>query len=192
MDTGIDKHAVPTAAITAQGVEGDHVLDSRHHGGPDQAVYLYSSEDHAWWADQLDRPVRPGEFGENLTFSSFGEGPARVGHRYRIGADAVVELTAPRIPCSVLGAQMGDGRFAERFRRAGRPGAYARVIEQGVVAAGDGIELIDEFPGAPTIVELFELYYRRDVSRADLLRVMRAPVAQRARVMYEERLARVG
>src|SRR5690242_706576 len=49
--TGIDKR--PTAhrvRLANDQVEGDAVCDVEHHGGYDQAVYAYATEDAAWWA----------------------------------------------------------------------------------------------------------------------------------------------
>jgi MOSC domain-containing protein YiiM len=54
-------------ALRGINLEGDEQADRRVHGGPEQAVYAYASEDTAWWADQLGRPLGPGAFGENLT-----------------------------------------------------------------------------------------------------------------------------
>jgi MOSC domain-containing protein YiiM len=42
--TGIYK--LPASApvqVTAEGLAGDTICDTKHHGGPDQAVYLYES-----------------------------------------------------------------------------------------------------------------------------------------------------
>lgn len=189
--TGIDKHPVSKAEVTKAGVQGDHIVDARHHGGPDQAVYLYSAEDHEWWRRRLGRPVRPGEFGENLTVSSFGPNQPRIGDRYRIGESLVVELTAPRIPCAVLGAQMGDGGFAEVLRDSGRPGAYARVLTAGWVSAGDTITQLHSSVDAPGVVEVFQLYYERAPGRGALERILSAPVAERTRQLFADRLARI-
>ena len=43
------------------------IASKKHHGGPDQAVYVYGEHDYAWWSEQLGRPLEPGTFGENLT-----------------------------------------------------------------------------------------------------------------------------
>ena len=59
-------HAV---AVTAQGLEGDAICHTEDHGGPDQAVYAYGGIDYRWWATELQRPVEPGTFGENLTIN---------------------------------------------------------------------------------------------------------------------------
>jgi len=109
-------------------LKGDVVADQRNHGGPDQAVYLYSRADYDWWEAELERELPSGTFGENLTVSDFGPGELRPGDRLQIGA-VLLELTSPRIPCSVFAQHMGERQWVKRFAAAERPGSYARVLE---------------------------------------------------------------
>jgi len=68
--TGICKRPVDRAVRVGElGFEGDAVLDEKHHGGRDQAVYAYSLEDYEWWAAETSLDYEPGLFGENLTIS---------------------------------------------------------------------------------------------------------------------------
>ena len=56
--TGIFKARVDDQVmINPLGLAGDAVCDHRHHGGVDQAVYVYTEEDYAFWARQYRRPV---------------------------------------------------------------------------------------------------------------------------------------
>jgi MOSC domain-containing protein YiiM len=87
--TGIRKAPVARGFAGTLGLVGDVVADEENHGGLDQALYLYSSEDYAFWADELGGVPEPGTFGENLTLSSFGEEPVRIGDRFRTGAGLV-------------------------------------------------------------------------------------------------------
>ncbi len=103
----IDKQPVTEADFGAGGVAGDTVANTRHHGGPDQAVYVYPDEDYAWWREQLGRRLPPGIFGENMTIAAAGADPVRVGDRLPVG-ETLLEVTAPRIPCSVFAARMGE------------------------------------------------------------------------------------
>lgn len=128
--TGIHKNPVEAAQISTLGLVGDHVADQEHHGGPDQAVYVYSAQDYDWWMEQLGEALLPGTFGENLTFSSFGAEPVRIGDRFRVG-EVLLEITAPRIPCSTLAARMNDLEFVKKFRQVRglgfMPGCWGRV-----------------------------------------------------------------
>lgn len=72
IETGIFKTSVGDASVGRLGVSGDSVVNRKHHGGPDQAVYVYSAQDYAWWEAELDGELAPGTFGENLTFADFG------------------------------------------------------------------------------------------------------------------------
>src|SRR3954447_11828739 len=125
-----------------EGLGGDVQADRRVHGGHDMAAYAYAREDIDWWEAELGRPLEDGTFGENLTLTGIEVSGALVGERWRAGA-ALLEVASPRIPCWKLGARMGDPRFVKRFGKALRPGAYLRVIEEGVISAGDAVEVIE-------------------------------------------------
>ena len=190
--TGILKRPVEgRVAVGLLGLVGDEVGNPKHHGGPDQAVYLYGADDYAWWSAGLGRGLEPGTFGENLTLPGLGE--ARLGDRYRVGT-ALLEVTAPRVPCSTLAGRMGEAGFVKRFAEAGRPGAYARVLEPGEVAAGDEARLIPAPPEHPTILEVLRLYVGSPPERNDRAVVERAlacpALASRARADLERQRSR--
>jgi len=190
VSTGIRKGPVERGHVGALGLAGDVVADDENHGGLDQALYLYSSEDYAWWAGELGAVPEPGTFGENLTLSSFGSGEVRIGDRFRIGP-VLVEATAPRIPCAVFATRMGQRGWVRRFAAARRPGIYARVLEPGEVAVGDAVERIDGEGGHPTVVDLMDVWYDPSPDPELLERLLRSPLAERARANVERMLARV-
>ena len=184
--SGIRKRPVGTAlAVDGDGVGGDVVCNRRHHGGPDQAVYVYRSEDYAWWQRTFGQPPAPGAFGENLTISGMPP-DAAVGDRLLIGT-AVLELTAPRIPCAVFAAHMQDSDFVRAFRAARRPGAYCRVLNPGELRAGDRIEWVATQEGRVGIVELFDVLNGGPCTSADLGRFLTAPLSARLRRKIEAR-----
>ena len=185
--TGIRKAPVERAYAGTLGLSGDVVADEENHGGIDQALYLYSSEDYAWWAAELGGVAAPGTFGENLTLSGFGAEPVRIGDRFRIGA-ALVEATAPRIPCSVFATRMEEPNWVKRFADARRPGLYVRVLEPGEVAAGDPVEALGGSEQNPTVVDLMDVWYEADPDPELLERLLAAPLAERARANVERKL----
>lgn len=189
VSTGIRKAPVERGHVGTLGLAGDVVADVEHHGGLDQAIYLYSSEDYAWWAEKLGGVPAPGTFGENLTLSSFGPETVRIGDRYRVGA-ALLEVTAPRIPCAVFATRMGEPNWVQRFADARRPGAYVRVLEPGEVAAGDLVDRLEREDGRPSVVELMDVWYDTDPDPELLERVLGSPLAERARSNVERKLAR--
>jgi MOSC domain-containing protein YiiM len=187
VETGIRKLPVARGRIGPLGLEGDLVADQENHGGPDQAVYLYSREDYEWWEEELAEPHPPGSFGENLTLSSFGSDPVRIGDRFRVGR-ALLEATAPRIPCGVFATHVRREAWVKRFAAAERPGVYARVLEPGEVAAGDPGERLDGAADNPPLVELMRVWYDRDAAPERLERLLAAPLAERARAVLARRL----
>ena len=186
--TGIRKEPVATAMIGELGLEGDAIGDTKNHGGPGQAVYLYSKEDYSWWEAELGVRLTPGRFGENLTLSSFGSREPMVGDRWLIG-EVELETTAPRIPCSTFGAVMNDPDFPKLFRRVRRPGFYARVLRPGTVKAGTDVVKVPSRWDV-SVTEMFDLAYETDAEPAVWERLLQAPIAERARADYQRRLAR--
>src|SRR5918995_4213766 len=188
--TGIRKRPVGRGYAGTLGLAGDVVANAKHHGGPDQALYLYSSEDYAWWAGELGDAPQPGTFGENLTLSSFGSGDVRIGDRFRVGP-TLLEVTSPRIPCATFATRMGQPSWVKRFADARRPGLYVRVLEPGEIAAGDPVARLGGGEGHPTVVELMDAWYDQEPDPALLERVLAAPIAIRDRAGFEKKLARI-
>lgn len=187
--TGIFKQATAApVAVTDQGLTNDAIGDAKHHGGPDQAVYVYGGADYAWWSAELGADLEPGTFGENLTIGDLESSRFAVGDRLHIG-EVVLEVTAPRIPCSTLAARMGNPAFAKRFRAAERPGLYCRVIRPGWVQAGDNVTAVPYGAETVSILEMFRDFYEPDLTPETLRRYLAAPIAIRDRLEKEERLA---
>ena len=94
----------------------------------------------------------------------------------------VLEVTAARIPCATLAARMGDPQFVKRFRHAGRPGVYCRVIREGTIRAGEPVRH-EPYNGHVLITagEMFRDFYDRDWDEARLRRYLAAPIAIRDR-----------
>ena len=166
-------------AVSETGLDGDAIVDTNHHGGHDQAVYVYNAEDYEWWAAQLDRDFFPGLFGENLTISGLPSNLS-IGDRLLIG-DVVLEATSARIPCNTLAARMSDSGFGMAFRKAERPGVYFRVLNSGLVAADDAVTLIENGDSNVTVLDLFRFGFSKTGDAATLHRFMEAPLAERVR-----------
>jgi MOSC domain-containing protein YiiM len=189
--TGIFKNPVSRPIRVGKlGLESDVVQNTKHHGGPDQAVYIYGTGDYAWWNEQLQSELEPGTFGENLTISDLESATVRIGDHLRVGT-VLLEVSAARIPCSTLAARMNDTGFVKNFKQARRPGLYCRVLEEGVVQAGDSVRLEPSEIEYLSVVDTFDWYYDPNPSLEMIKRVLAAPVAIRARKMYESLLEKV-
>ncbi len=186
--TGICKHpGEGPVSLTADGIEGDAILATEHHGGPDQAIYAYSSDDYDWWSTSTGGDFYPGLFGENLTIRDLPS-DLQIGDRLLIG-EVVLEATAPRIPCDTLAVRMQDKGFGIAFRRAERPGIYFRVLNEGEVQPGDAVTLVATGDHGVSILDLFRYKYRLSHTPEELERLLEAPLAERMRSDIEKTLA---
>src|SRR6185369_5003102 len=80
--TGIYKLPTSEAVqIGFDGISADFICDTKNHGGPDQALYVYGTPDYEWWSRELGRELTPGTFGENLTISGLESAVMSIGDR---------------------------------------------------------------------------------------------------------------
>ena len=128
-------------AVRGVNLDGDEQADRRVHGGPEKAVYAYGADEIRLWERELGRDLGPSPFGENLTVDGLDVSGAPVGDRWAVGT-TVLEVVQPRLPCFKLGVKFGDPKFLKQFARAGRPGAYLRIVEEGELGIGDAVEVV--------------------------------------------------
>ncbi len=123
------------------GLAGDSQADARHHGGRDKAILAYSA-DHfpAWRQHPLLTGMTGGGFGENLTISGLTEEGVCIGDGWRIG-DVLVEVTQPRQPCWKLARRWQAPDLVKQVVANGYTGWYLRVLEEGVLQAGQEVTL---------------------------------------------------
>ena len=165
------------------GLAGDVVCDARHHGGVDQAVYAYAREDLDTWQQRLGRELRYGTFGENLTTSGLDLTEALIGERWRVGEGLVLQVSAPRIPCRTFAGWLGERGWIKTFTEYARPGTYLRVVEPGVVRAGDPITVIDRPDHGVTVGVTFRALTREPdlLSRLPSVEALPGDLRERAR-----------
>lgn len=166
------------AGIHTGGLTGDTIVDTDHHGGDDQAVYAYAREDLDSWSAELGLHLPDGSFGENITTAGFDVTGARVGERWRIGDELVLQVTDPRVPCNTFAARMvelgRDGRgWQKQFVAGGRPGAYLRVLRPGQLRSGDPV-VVEHRPEHDVTVGLV---FRAVLDRPELLPELLAAAA---------------
>jgi MOSC domain-containing protein YiiM len=158
--TSIDKRPVPADVRVHQyGLVGDVISDTKHHGGAEQAVYVFAREDLDIWGVRLDADLRNGQFGENLTTEGIDVNEAEVGERWRIGT-VLLEVCSVRIPCNDFKSWLGvtgydNAQWVKRFTADARPGPYLRVLEEGTLRAGDEIEVVHRPGHGITVSTLF-------------------------------------
>lgn len=178
--TGIRKTSrLEGIAVNCCGVEGDLIGNAEHHGGPDQAVYVYSASDMEWWSLHEGLPATPGFYGENLTLNAWWD-EVRIGDRM-VFSDAVLEISAPRVPCRTLEVIAGKVDFKNTFYRAARPGAYARVIMAGIIHPSEIPAIIPAPLDNPTVIQAFRFWRNGEGGDRMLEALLKAPTAVRFR-----------
>ena len=169
ISTGIYKYPLKEGIyLEANDVKGDAVVDRESHGGIDKACYLYSYDVYDYW-----KKLHPnlkwdfGMFGENLTIAGLDETKIHIGAQYKIG-EAIIEVSQPRQPCMKFGIRMETQTILKQFINTTYSGVYVRVLQNGLVKAGDSLELINAQPNAPTIADAFYCLYQPELKRSML------------------------
>jgi ferredoxin-NADP reductase/MOSC domain-containing protein YiiM/ferredoxin len=156
-------------------VDGDDQADRVAHGGEHRAVFVYQIESYRYWQEELGRDdFTYGQFGENFTVEGLPDDEVCVGDRYRIGS-ALFEVTQPRVTCYRVGLRMAEPRMPALLVAHRRPGFYLRVLEEGVVQAGQRIVKVAAGAQAMTVAEIDALLYLPQRARRDLERALRIP-----------------
>jgi ferredoxin-NADP reductase/MOSC domain-containing protein YiiM len=156
-------------------IDGDDQADRAAHGGEHRAVFVYQLESYRYWERELGRSdFTYGQFGENFTVEGLADDEVCIGDRYQIG-DAIFEVTQPRVTCFRVGIRMGEPSMPSLLVARHRPGFYLRVLQEGLVAAGDEIVRLSTGPEQLTIAEIDALLYLPNRSRRQLERALRIP-----------------
>lgn len=125
--------------LSATGLAGDAVGDTKHHGGPEQAVLAYAEAHYADWKAEGFTDAR-GAFGENLLVTGLTDHTACLGDTFTLG-DAVLQVSCPRVPCGTLARRHGRSDIVKRVFETARGGWYFRVLQEGFIAPGQALAL---------------------------------------------------
>jgi MOSC domain-containing protein YiiM len=161
--------------LAANDVLDDSVVDRKYHGGADKACYWYSEKHYEFWKKkfpQLDWNF--GMFGENLTISDLNEDQIKIGDIFLIGS-AKVQLTQPRQPCYKLNYRFNCDSMLRQFIEAGFPGVYIRVLQEGKVAKGDNLLLLERREESLSIREVYKMLYESSKNEMQLEKALSDP-----------------
>jgi len=164
-------------SVGSLGLLGDAQADLTVHGGPDKAVYLYPAEHYDAWSRELPQHAAlllPGGFGENITTLGFDEDAVCIGDVFRAGS-ALLQITQPRQPCFKLGLRFGESRLPRAFLQSGRSGWYARVLEDGVIAALDRVVLLERPNPTWPVSRLARLITHRLAAPGEMIELAKLP-----------------
>ena len=143
--------------VATLNLAGDVQSDLTVHGGIHKAVYAYPHEHYAWWVEQGIRPLKPGNFGENLTIEGLLESDIHIGDELEIGS-ARFAVTQPRLPCYKLQVRFNRPEMTKVFYNSRRFGFYMKVIREGALHAGAPITIVRRDSNAVSVADLIALY----------------------------------
>jgi MOSC domain-containing protein YiiM len=142
-DGGVPKRRVTDAKVSRLGLHNDAHNDTKHHGGPDRAVCLFSLE-RIRALQEEGHPIDIGSAGENVTVEGIDWDLVVPGVRVRLGEEVTLEVASFTSPCKTIKASFAEGKFA-RISEMLHPGwsrVYARVLSEGEIRSGDRVEVI--------------------------------------------------
>ena len=139
---GVPKSHVSGAQVSRLGLVGDAQDDTKHHGGPDRAVCVYSLE-RIRSLQAEGHPIDIGTAGENVTLEGVDWDLVVPGTLLRLGNRVLLEVVSFTNPCKTIKASFIDGEFI-RIAQKLHPGwsrVYARVLSEGQINSGDPVEV---------------------------------------------------
>lgn len=191
--SGIDKQPVAGPHPVGRfGLRGDEQGDTRVHGGADKAVHVYPFDHYPFWRARYPaQPLfaQPGAFGENLSLDGLDEHAVCIGDVWRIGS-VRLQLTQGRQPCFRLNLRLAVPDMAALVQQTLRAGWYCRVLEPGMVTAGDIPELLERPHPEHSVASLLALIRDRVVDPARLAPVLALPLPPSWQRLFTERLRR--
>ncbi len=191
--SGIFKTSVRDGVeIGPQGVAGDEVADLVNHGGPDKAVCVYSRVHYPHWESVLGQNMGYGAFGENFTVDRIREEDVCIGDEFEAG-QVRVQISQPRVPCWKLAMKWGLDRLPELAAKSGKTGFYFRVLEPGIVRAGDVLKRVSRHEAGITVAEANRVMHRDkdDAAGIRALLDLRGVLADSWVAPLEKRLAKL-
>ena len=106
-----------------------------------RAVLVYSHDHYPFWRDLgVDIPDASA-FAENLTVDGLTEADVRIGDTFEVGSCSV-QVSEPRSPCYKIAARYGRKDISIVVQETGFTGYLMRVLQEGEVAAGDEMRLV--------------------------------------------------
>lgn len=159
--TGIVKVSVSEPVeLSEMGLQGDFQADKRVHGGLEKAVYQYPKENYQMLASALPHLAEKFKqpcLGENFSSIGMEDDTVYIGDIYRIGS-ALVQVSQPRMPCWKLNQHIGNAHMQALLLAFNRSGWYYRILEAGLVQAGDEISLVERIQNEYSVQKVWELW----------------------------------
>lgn len=191
--TGICKTPVSgPVRLRRTGFDGDGVGDVKHHGGPDKAICVYSTDHFAYWENVLGVSLPSAPFGENVSVGGLSEKDVCIGDIFFLG-NAIVQVSQPRQPCKTLAARYGRTDMTRLVADAGFTGFYLRVLGEGVVETGSPFSLKENDRHGITVAFANRIFHHERENCEGIRKVLEVTALSRSwRRSFEELLQKCG
>lgn len=159
------------------GFDGDAQADLSVHGGPEKAVYAYAASRYPDWAAEfpaLAPAFHAGAMGKNLTVTAMDESALCVGDVHGIGT-ARFQVCQPRQPCFKFALRHNNKLLPKAMVRSGYSGWYYRVLDEGVISAGDALVLLERPNPDFAFSRLVQIIYRGGATQKELAAMAQMP-----------------
>lgn len=146
-------------AVGPTGLKCDTQVDRSVHGGVDKALHAFPVSHYPHLAAAFPAAAATlvaGSLGENLALAGVDETAVCIGDVVALG-ELKLQLTQPRRPCWKIDQRFDVHGMAAWVRRTGRVGWYYRVLQPGLLRAGDCMTLLTRDPAAPTVADYHAL-----------------------------------
>jgi len=141
LNGGVPKPEVSNLLVQQDGCVGDKQNDLKHHGGPNRAVCLFSSEVLSALSNE-GHPIFPGSVGENVLIEGIDWSLVMIGSRFHF-QNVILQVTSDAPPCRTIKASFSQHEFM-RISMKQHPSStrwYAKVIQGGELFTGEKVEL---------------------------------------------------
>jgi MOSC domain-containing protein YiiM len=147
--------------VSRTNIAGDAQADRQNHGGVDKAVLAYAASHYDLWRQELTNvPWCHGGFGENLTLAGLTEESVCIGDVWSLG-DALFQVSQPRQPCWKLARRWRITELTAMVIANGRTGWYLRVLQEGMIDAGQELTLIERPHAEWSVARANEVMHHR-------------------------------
>jgi MOSC domain-containing protein YiiM len=144
-NTGIFKQPVDCAYVSKEGLVGDVQADRRFHGGPEKALHQFAQASYDKIVEgypELNGIAVKGTIGENFSCADMTDENVFIGDIYQYGT-AVIQVAQPRNPCWKINYRYKVELLSNYIAEHAISGWYYRVLQEGKVAVGDTMVLLE-------------------------------------------------
>ena len=138
---GVPKTEVSTLRVHENGCIGDKQNDLKHHGGPNRAVCLFSSEVLSELSNE-GHPIFPGSVGENVLVQGIDWSSVHIGTQFHF-KNVILEITSDAPPCRTIKDSFSNDNFS-RISLKKYPSSvrwYAKVIQDGILFIDESVTI---------------------------------------------------